>query len=667
MRTYRAFVLSLMLLGGQACLEAAPLYFNPATTAWDQGIASNWSLASGGPFNQTWTSGTAVFEGTATTVNVSGTITTVEGIQFSTAGYILNGGTLNLVGTPTITNTDAATINSVLTGSVGFAKSGAGALSLGGVNTYTGVTAINQGTVVLGNAAALGATGSGNETTIADGATLNLNGISLGTGSHNSERLNLAGTVTNTSTTADGTMRHLTITGNNAAIIGSRRIDVRGQNNTTNRGVVNLGAFTLTKGDTNKFSIVDTDISGTGGIVLNSGTLAFTRSIMTTGSVTINNGTLEFENNSSATNHNYEMPIAMNGGSMTSSGGSTFGALKSNISFTGQRDISVAADTVFTLSGTLTGTGGFRKMGAGTLVITNTANNYATAGGTNRTQINAGVLAVVPTAIVGTGTNQIEFSAAGATLQSFNTNTLTLNNEINVSNSAFLGSATTGNLELNGSVALGGAAKTLTINNALTSMNGILTGNTSAFTKAGTGILAINGTANTSTKPLLVTEGTLGGIGNYNGPVTIAAIATLAPGNSVGTLTINSSLTLNGLANFELNATSPGLNTSDRAIGISALTYGGNLQVSAASGTFDVGQSWQLFSAATPSGTFANNNTFGTAGDGVFLPTLSSGIWQFDYGSGTLSIAPVAIPEPGTLAVCGIVGLIFWNLRRKSN
>ena len=59
-------------------------------------------------------------------------------------------------------------------GAAGFAKSGAGSVTLSGNNTYTGATAINVGTLNIQNVNALGTT-AGN-TTVANGATLQLQG-----------------------------------------------------------------------------------------------------------------------------------------------------------------------------------------------------------------------------------------------------------------------------------------------------------------------------------------------------------------------------------------------------------------------------------------------------------------------------------------------------------
>jgi hypothetical protein len=160
-----------------------------------------------------------------------------------------------------------------------------------------------------------------------------------------------------------------------------------------------------------------------------------------------------------------------------------------------------------------------------------------------------------------------------------------------------------------------------------------------------------------------VTNATLAGTGKINGAVTIQSNGTLSPGNSVGTFHVAQSLTLAGTAVMELNATGAGLNTSDEVVDITALFYGGNLKVTLASGAFAAGQSWDLFDFTSQSGTFLNNATFGTAGDGVLLPTLSAGnTWAFDYGTGTLSI----IPEPSALSLVGAgLALLVLTARRR--
>src|SRR5262249_11821187 len=64
--------------------------------------------------------------------------------------------------------------NSLSNSASGLTKNGTGTLTLSGANFYTGATTISSGTVVLGNAKALGTTASG--TSVAGGATLDLDG-----------------------------------------------------------------------------------------------------------------------------------------------------------------------------------------------------------------------------------------------------------------------------------------------------------------------------------------------------------------------------------------------------------------------------------------------------------------------------------------------------------
>jgi autotransporter-associated beta strand protein len=73
-----------------------------------------------------------------------------------------------------------ATINAPISedgGSFGFTKQGAGTLFLGGTNTYSGLTAVNAGVLVLQNASALGTTAGG--TTVADGMRVELDNLTV--------------------------------------------------------------------------------------------------------------------------------------------------------------------------------------------------------------------------------------------------------------------------------------------------------------------------------------------------------------------------------------------------------------------------------------------------------------------------------------------------------
>ena len=174
------------------------LYFSDdgGPLAWDQATTADWSSTSGGPYNQLWSDGaSAQFEGTPGTVNVAGTIASVNSISFNVDGYTLAGGTITLTGSASITAGVVGlsdTIGSTIAGSVGLSKNGAGILVLSGANTYSGLTSINLGALTL----------SGDNTALTGGfevgaGTLNVNSATaLGTGMLT---IDVGGTLNNTS------------------------------------------------------------------------------------------------------------------------------------------------------------------------------------------------------------------------------------------------------------------------------------------------------------------------------------------------------------------------------------------------------------------------------------------------------------------------------------
>ncbi|WP_443969467.1 autotransporter-associated beta strand repeat-containing protein [Sphingobium sp. CR28] len=155
------------------------------TGTWNLGNL-NWSPSGdgvSGPYNLPWTNAAldnAIFGGTAGTVTLAAPIT-VHNLTFNVAGYTLTGNTLTLASVaPTIaTNSGNTIIDSVVAGSAGLTKAGAGGLILNGVNSFTGDILLNLGSIYAGSDAALG--NAANNIFTGAGATVRLSITGAGT------------------------------------------------------------------------------------------------------------------------------------------------------------------------------------------------------------------------------------------------------------------------------------------------------------------------------------------------------------------------------------------------------------------------------------------------------------------------------------------------------
>ncbi len=143
-------------------LYALDITLAPFSLQWDAdanagngvgGGAGTWNTTTANWFNgatdQVWNNSAvdaAIFGGTAGAVTL-GVPITAQSLQFNTSGYALSGSALTLSGTaPGIDiGSGTVTINSILAGTSGFTKSGAGNLVLSAANTYSGATNISGG------------------------------------------------------------------------------------------------------------------------------------------------------------------------------------------------------------------------------------------------------------------------------------------------------------------------------------------------------------------------------------------------------------------------------------------------------------------------------------------------------------------------------------------
>lgn len=435
-------------------------------------------------------------------------------------------------------NDQTSTFSGVIqngSGTVSFTKVGAGTLTLGGANTYTGSTTVTLGTLKVGNTAAIPfGSGKGNVSLTGsldlNGNSITINGLS-GTGAISS---GVSGAVTLSVGANDQTSAYTGAITDGSGVVALTKVGTgifTLSGGATYSGDTTISTGTLKLGASNALP----DGAGKGNVVLN-GALDMSNRTDTINGLT---GSGTVTNNSAAT-----------------TGTLTIGGNNATSDFTGL------------VLNNGTGVVALAKTGTGTLTLTPSANNAFTGGLT----INTGGIVQLgnANALNSAGTNVVTFgaSAVAATKLQLNGNSITL---AGLQTNATPGTPSVENAN--------STPATLTVNNsAAYTYAGILAdgagGGAFSLTKSSTGTLTLSG-ANTYTGITTITGGKLATSADANlgtAPVSPTAGSVVING---GTLQATAAYTLAANRGLALGPTSgSGSGTLDVALS-QTLTYGG--------------------------------------------------------------------------------------------
>ena len=530
--------------------------------------------------------------GLASTLDVNGkTITnslSIVGNGASSAGAITNGnatagtisGAVALIGSSLVKSDNAISVSGVISGAYDLSKSGADSLTLTAANTYTGITSINEGTLIVGanvpsasnsplgnatSAVLLGNTsGASNASLLANGAFTIARAITVQSGN--------SGTISMGGTGAFSSIFSGNIVLNKAATFTTDS----GGTATFQTGIIS-GAGALTKSGLGTVTLASTN-TYTGNTTVSNGVLKITGKIycdsvcgtspFQSAVVTVNTGgTLDLNNwawNGSLGELVYDAStLVINGGVLRYSGstntldrdnaghgftvglnGATFETTTAGVTWnlfrsTGASEQSTFAGPVtFTGSGNgvmqhfIGGSGNVSKSGTGTWSLTGT-NSYS-----GNTTISGGILSINSD------------SSLGAVPASVTANSITLSGGVLQASADIVVNANRG--------------MTLTANSGLaaTSSNrllyaGVITGGFDLTINGNsqTGTVALAG-SNTYTGGTTVSAGTLGLYKNDSlgsSSITLAGSTTLLLGRSVTSISNAIALTGNATVAFDTN------------------------------------------------------------------------------------------------------------------
>lgn len=656
------FFLALAVSAAAPTVGLAQLVWDTSTTAGFQngngtwGTDNFWTTTTGGGTTLTaWTSGTeAWFGGNATvaatpagdfTITVSGSqrVSIARQIQFGAGNFTLQSGTLHANGFRADQGT--MTVNSTIVTGTGAnnwmaftAITGTSTIILGGDNTFTNIARIGGsgsggGKILLNHQNALGL---GTEVLFGNGASLDLNGYSI-SGKSISVTDTRTGFLVNTGTAAAEWSGNVLMP--NASAVGFRAGGTGGEVNISGvisgsigNQVQSLDNGTLRLSGVNTYSGTTVVRDGSTLIVGNASALGSTAA-----GTFINAGTLDLNGFNVG---NEAFTLQQTTSRLVNNSTSSAATVGGNVS------ISLATGTIggagnLTLGGVISSavTGGFSKIGSGTLTLTG-INTYS-----GSTTIAAGILDI-------TSGNAIQstsgvFIADAARLR-YSGGTGSVDRAISVtSGTGTVENTGGGTLTLSGSLAKNGTVLRLT--GGSFNVTGLITG-----TNANSDLVV----AGTSTV-------TLSNTNTYNGPTFVNQSSTLVlgtnnaiPGNSVVTLgdaTTTGTLNANGFTNaigglafgsgggtLRLAATSTSAAPLTAATGTMTLTNG-TLDLAGSGSTAGL---YRVLSAQSVSGSFTS-----VTGASAAYQVITSAT-SVDYQQRAV-LGAVAVTNPASTIITG--------------